>query len=384
MAPGWSLSDLTFSRYSTAVNNLVIEINSANRITLQGQAAFAYAAVETLQFSGGPTISFYDIRFTTHGTESNNTLNGISYGASLNDIIYGYGGNDTLYGWDGNDTLYGGDGNDTLHGGNGNDLYVFDGGLDTIWESSGTDTLWITNGVTINDISIVNHSSANIKVIVDSGVDEVIISNFRSTSSGYKVEYITFDDGFTADLLTHASWTWGTGGGDTMTGTSGANTLIGLDGNDTIDGAGGNDSIHGGAGDDVLYGGDGNDLLHGGVGDDVLYGGAGTDTLYGGAGADTFVFEEASAFSNVDVIADFSIVQGDVIDLSDLLGLYDPLNDAISDFVVMTEGGGNSMVFVDRDGLGGMYGLEQVATVQGVTGLSDVDTLVAQNVLVVV
>jgi len=149
------------------------------------------------------------------------------------------------------------------------------------------------------------------------------------------------------------------------------NVLIGMDGNDTIDGAAGDDDAHGGAGADSLSGGDGADLLHGGVGDDTLYGEDGLDTLIGGAGADSFVFETASAFNNVDVVKDFSTADSDAIDLSDVLSAYDPMTDAIADFVQITDDGTDSTLAVDRDGTGVTYTLETIATLTGVTGLTD-------------
>ncbi|MNF58527.1 Leukotoxin [compost metagenome] len=71
---------------------------------------------------------------------------------------------------------------------------------------------------------------------------------------------------------------------------------------------GGNDTLIGGKGDDILYGQGGNDLLIGGEGDDILY---------GGTGADVFVWENGDVGN--DVIKDFTIGEGDRIDLSDLL-----------------------------------------------------------------
>ncbi|MBI2233604.1 MAG: type I secretion C-terminal target domain-containing protein [Micavibrio aeruginosavorus] len=127
----------------------------------------------------------------------------------------------------------------------------------------------------------------------------------------------------------------------------------------------------------------GNDTLHGGDGVDSLYGGDGLDTLYGDAGADLFVFEAASAYNNVDVIQDFSTGQGDAINLSDLLELYNPVSDAITDFVQITTSGSNSSVFVDRDGLASTYGFSQIATISGVTGLTDEAALVTSGNLIV-
>ena len=67
-----------------------------------------------------------------------------------------------------------------------------------------------------------------------------------------------------------------------------------------------------------------------------------------------------SAFSQIDKVMDFNAAQGDVIDISDLLSGYDPLSDAISDFVQFTDSGSNSILSVDTDG--GADNFVQVAT----------------------
>jgi hypothetical protein len=79
-----------------------------------------------------------------------------------------------------------------------------------------------------------------------------------------------------------------------------------------------------GAGGDLL-GGDGDDQLHGGDGDDQLHGGNGVDLLSGGGGADTYYFAALDSDgdgvpdTNADQIVDYSFMEGDRIDLSELL-----------------------------------------------------------------
>ncbi len=74
--------------------------------------------------------------------------------------------------------------------------------------------------------------------------------------------------------------------------------------------------------------------------------------LYGQSGADTFVFEAISAFSNSDNIQDFNLAEGDKLDISDLITGYDPITDAISDFVQITDDGTHSYLAVDIKALG--------------------------------
>lgn len=67
-----------------------------------------------------------------------------------------------------------------------------------------------------------------------------------------------------------------------------------------------------------IDGGGGNDTIRGSSGDDTLAGGSGSDVLTGGAGADTFLYLSArdSGFGSGDTITDFSVEDGDRIDLS--------------------------------------------------------------------
>lgn len=207
---------------------------------------------------------------------------------------------------------------------------------------------------------------------------------------------------------------------DTITGNTAANTLTGNDGDDTLNGGDSNDSLLGLVGSDALNGGNGTDLaiytyagaavtvnlaagtaigegsdtlsgienvngsafadsltgdtaantLRGDGDNDTINGGGGLDTLYGEAGADIFLFD-TNAFSSIDVVKDFSTGSSDKFDIADLLIGYDSLTDAINDFVTSTNSGGNSQIFVDRDGSGaGSYSSVQIALLEGATSLN--------------
>jgi len=397
---GWTLSDLSFNRYTTAINDLKILFGdgSVNTLILSDQLSNSARDFDTLRLHDGTSdIDISTLQVTTYGDSSANTINGITVGASADDIIYGGGGNDTIdgkggndvvYGEAGNDSIYGDTGNDTLNGGAGDDTLKGDGGddtliytagLDTVWDSGGTDTLKITGAWTVNDLSFSSVGTYDTKITLTASVDEITVKNLRHPTSSNYVDTVLFDDGFYADLPSYASWIVGTTGNDTVAGNSSANTLVGKAGTDTITAGSGNDAAHGGAGNDTVKGEGGNDLLHGGTGDDLMFGGDGLDTMYGGDGADSFIFEAASAFNNVDVVKDFSTAQNDALDLTDILTLFDPLTDAITDFVEITTSGADSILKVDRDGTAGTYSLVQIATIQGVTGLTDEAALVASG-----
>lgn len=124
------------------------------------------------------------------------------------------------------------------------------------------------------------------------------------------------------------------------------------------------------------------DMIFGLAGNDVLSGLGGADTLYGMDGADTFIFEPSTAFGAIDNIVDFRTSQNDKIDISDLLQGYDPLTDAITDFVQITTIGSDSILKIDADG--GANNFLQVAIIQGVTGLTDETALVTSGHLIAV
>ena len=109
--------------------------------------------------------------------------------------------------------------------------------------------------------------------------------------------------------------------------------------------------------------------IYGDALDNVIQGTSGEDYLYGSEGADTFLFEAVNAFDAVDTVGDFDLTEGDAIDVSDLLSGYDPVNDAISDFIQITDNGTDSILSVDADG--GADNFVQIATILNVTGLSD-------------
>ncbi|WP_457811907.1 calcium-binding protein [Sinorhizobium meliloti] len=386
---GWLPGDITIYRakLSSQVTALVLEDQNGNSITVsehftaQGGTNNSAKKVEQIIFADSTTWTLASMEIETRGTSGVDSLNGTTDGdASTDDTIFGYGGADGLSGNAGNDYLDGGLGDDSFDGGTGNDTYVAGLGMDYINEGgggSGTDILHITGGVTINDVVVSDYNYSDTRVSINSGVNEVrIVQQHWAPTPQYQLEVIRFDDGFQTSLTTYSTWSHGTSGGDTLNGTSGDNTLIAYAGNDTVNAGGGNDDVHGGVGNDTLYGDGGTDLLHGGVGNDVLYGGDGLDTLYGGTGADTFKFQTASAFNNIDVVKDFSVADGDIIDLTDILSTpYDPLTDDIADFISFSESSGSTFVSVDRDGTAGTYSMAQIIKLEGLTGLSAPDVL---------
>lgn len=326
------------------------------------------------------------------GTDTISTFENI-LGSAYNDTLTGNTGDNRIDGGAGDDTINGGAGNGTLIGGDGIDTLTYAGSSAAVTVSlalttaqatggSGTDTVsGFENlfGSTYND-RLTGDGNNNIITggagndILDGG-DGVDTTSYAVATAAVVVNLLTgtATGGGGADTLSNFENILGSNYNDTLTGNTSANR---------IEGGSGNDTIRAGDGNDTLYGGIGNDTLYGDVGNDTLFGDDGLDNLWGGAGADTFMFLKDTAFKNIDVINDFSKTQLDKINIASLLQGYDPLTKSITDFVQITTSGSDSILKVDADG--GENGFVQIATIKGVTGLTDEAALVASGNLVVV
>jgi Ca2+-binding RTX toxin-like protein len=360
---------------------------------------------------------------TLYGGAGNDRLDG----AWDNDTLYGQDGNDVLEAGSGNDTLYGGDGNDTMIGENGNDIFYGGAGADTITTGNNSDIIVLDDttfsGVdTIQDFSSSNdkiiianlfpyydpwiHNITHYVQIVDSGSNSILSVDIDGGGNSFvQVATIIGVTGLTNELALQNSDTVrtyntisGTTGADTLTGGAnfdyifadyGNDTLYGGAGNDRLDGAWDNDTLYGqdgndvleaGSGNDTLYGGDGNDTMIGENGNDIFYGGAGADTITTGNNSDIIVFD-STAFSGIDTVQDFNS-SSDKIDIADVLVGYDALTEAITDFVQITTSGSNSILSVDADG--GANNFVQIATLVGITGLTDEEALETAGKLITV
>ena len=128
------------------------------------------------------------------------------------------------------------------------------------------------------------------------------------------------------------------------------NDIAGGSGDDIlIGGSGGTNTLEGGEGDDLLVGGDDDDLLFGGDGNDTLVGGAGTNQLTGGDDADVFLFSPDALDGLADQVLDYSLVEGDQVDLT---GLFDVGGGDVADFVQYDDTTGDLSVDADGNGAG--------------------------------
>jgi trimeric autotransporter adhesin len=383
------------------------------------------------------SIALVSAAISLYGDSGNNTITMPTYNVASGSAIYGLDGNDTLNGGSGIDKLYGGDGSDTLYGGNGVDHLYGGAGQDFMYGQAGGDNLYIDaayendvieggaggdfyrfteasyiNGYIIEDNAAANEVSDNVVIynlgsivpptlhlLSGNSLDLIVeigsfgsftIKNQFASDSKDRIEGLmlytgTSGGGNNYDIYTQALILHGSDGNDILTmpaygiTNNNPNTLKGLAGNDTVTGSSYADYLYGGDDNDTLFGGDGNDYLYGDAGNDILRFSNGVDTVSGGAGADTFMFDATN--TNSDTISDFNLSQSDKIDISDILQGYDPLTHAITDFVQITTNGANSILKVDTNGGGNSF--VQIATISGVTGLTDEAALVTSGHLVV-
>jgi Ca2+-binding RTX toxin-like protein len=309
--------------------------------------------VENLKFADGTVWSYATVKakLSTTNPLSSVTVNG----TAANESLMGGLGSDAVYGNAGNDILDGGAGNDTLDGGAGNDIYLFGkgSGKDTISAYDGTvgklDVIQLGTGVLTTDV-VLKRESETLVLSINGTTGTLRVNSYfyNDGTYGYQVEQIKFADGTIWDINgVKSKVLTATSENDTLTGYATADSISGLAGDDIVYTRAGNDTLDGGAGEDQLYGEDGDDLIRGGTqndrldggngndnlqgqeGDDVLYGqagndildgGAGNDILTGGAGLDVFRFSFPSdsglSQSSADSITDFTVGQGDLIDLS--------------------------------------------------------------------
>lgn len=314
-------------------------------------------------------------------------------------VRQGTAGNDN---WDNtgttHDIYYLGLGDDFAKSWGGDDIAYYTGGRDTLFSKTpaSVDVIHIGGSYTVNDATIgvsdftyATHNSGSgyfdhIMISFDTANRIVLQAAARADNTEYRWDEVYFADGFSLSLDTIENWVTAANGNannNTVFGNASANTLAGGAGNDEIIGYGGDDILSGDDGHDLVYGGTGNDTLTGGLGDDKLWGsigddslagGSGSDFLFGGLGADTFRLDSATG---IDHIKDFSVADGDILDISDLISSYDPVTDAIADFIRITESGGHSIVAIDATGSGNSY--QARAILENATGLTDEEALLS-------
>jgi Ca2+-binding RTX toxin-like protein len=262
--------------------------------------------------------------FNTYlGTLGNDALTGTYW----DDHVFGGAGNDALDGDGGTDTLVGGAGVDALTGGatyGGGVKFVFTSLTDSYADTQGSHSDLIT-GFSQYDVldltalgleRIGNGHNGDLAVSYDAATDITYLRSLDKDASGKFFEVRL--------------------AGDYLGKLSTANFVL------RHDGTAGNDALDYSSStkDYVLDGGDGDDTLHGGKASNVLDGGDGADHMIGNTNTDTFLYRQlgdsfvndASGASSVDLISEFNLFRGDVLDVSALgfTGLGDGYNGTLS------------------------------------------------------
>ncbi|MEZ0259711.1 MAG: beta strand repeat-containing protein [Alphaproteobacteria bacterium] len=279
----------------------------------------------------------------------------------------GNGLDNSITGSTGNNTLNGGGGADQLIGGAGNDSYVIDV-ADTITEdvAKGTDSVFadFSYVLGVNLENLILTGAGNIDGTGNAAVNSLVgnaganlldgLAGADKMNGGLGDDIYIVDN--TGDIVTETL----NGGMDTVN-SSVTLTLktnvenLNLTGANAVNGTGNalaND----------IAGNAANNTLNGSGGDDTIVGGGGNDKLTGGTGADTFKFTADSA-NGTTTISDFSLTQFDVLDFHDFISGYDPVEDAVTDFIEIVVLGRTGFISVDRDGDGGIFAMTPVATI---------------------
>nr|WP_215904398.1 cadherin-like domain-containing protein [Acinetobacter bereziniae] len=180
----------------------------------------------------------------------------------------------------------------------------------------------------------------------------------------------------------------GNAGNDTLFGGAGNDTLIGGAGNDNLDGGIGIDILSGGLGDDKLYGGDGDDTLRGGLGNDLLEGGGGNDILSTGLGTDTLIYNVLSSNDSTggngkDTWIDYDSQDKIQFGSGFFAGLFADHSNLEKYISVVSDGNGNSVIRVDRDGAGvNTYGPSNLLVIKGQPMLTLDDLLKNEQIII--
>ncbi len=290
--------------------------NTSSLLTVAAQAAITATSLVVTDLAGNRTTSPITVLLGTTGADA-------LTGSANADVIFGFGGNDILTGAAGIDVLIGGDGSDTYNIETNGDLVIetnaiaATGGIDTIRSSLATTTLTdnvenliLTGGGAINGTGnilnnrITGNSAANI-LSGAAGIDTLIGGDGSDT---YNIET-------SGDLVIETNAIAATGGIDTVRSSLAAYTLTDNVENLILTGGGAINGT-GNALNNRLTGNSAANILSGAAGNDTLIGGAGNDTLTGGLNADTFRFDSPlNAATSRDLITDFSLAQGDRIEL---------------------------------------------------------------------
>jgi Ca2+-binding RTX toxin-like protein len=116
---GVTVIDVAFNRVAGRPNDLIIEVNGRERLslTIENQFGAASARIEIFEFEDGTQLSYEDVQRLVLRDASTSSA----------DVILGFALDDRIDGRGGNDAISGGGGNDFIVGGAGRDIAVYSG-----------------------------------------------------------------------------------------------------------------------------------------------------------------------------------------------------------------------------------------------------------------
>jgi hypothetical protein len=351
--------------YDDYSGNLMITTSNGDLATIQGGSYDPWGGtgihignVSQVVFDDSTVWDLTGVVTLTSGT-GHGTLYGLSTGTNF--VAGGIGGS-TFEGYSVHDTFDFGSGSSPASG---------SGYLIQENATGGTTTAILLHDVVSTDITMSDDTGGDLMISTTNG-DLVTIAGSYSSSTGVdvgNVNHITLDDSSTIGLQ----------GGLSLTAANDGQALYGTGHGDNMAALGTYDSLYGIAGNNTMTGDSGATNFIGGSGNDLMIGGSGTNTMTMGTGADEIKVESATS---TNTVSGFSIANGDSIHLEDVLTGYDPVHDALANFVQEATSGGNTTFSVDPTG-SGTFTAGPLITLGGVTGLDDVATLVANGHLIV-
>jgi len=289
-----------------------------------------------------------------------------------NDTVLAGAGADEIYGAKGDDTIDGGEGNDIIFGDEGSNPGLSGNGADKLSGGLGSDTFVVEHVIWAKKDTIDGEGKGVDAAAAISDIDTVVFAECQtqaSTATGiFKID-AKLVKGIEAFVIDDDPFTSGENG--TMP--------LGLDVSTYASAI----TLKGNAGDNVLKAG---------TKDDIITGNAGDDTITGGTGADKFVFNDKTS---VDTITDFvsgsdKLVFSDATfnlganDTQGASGSYTAFTAGILESTGSTFATANARfgfdtstgnLYYDADGSAGVSAAVQIATLTGVTALTEADLL---------
>jgi hypothetical protein len=364
--------------WDTSGGQLIIQYSSTDQIHVSGGS---YSSTAGVTLAGLNEITFDSSYATTWDTTGGLHLTAASdyqtlYGTSGGgDTLTAGGTGDTLMAFAGAETLVAGPGAQ-LYNGTGNDIDVINSGSSpaassaTIYAnaSGGSDNVIALHDVVAGDITMWDTTGGNLIIATPTDQFTVTGGSYNSTT-GFamgNIDHIALDDSSTINLQ----------GGLNLTSVNDSQSIYGTGHGDNLTAAGNYDNLYGIAGNNTMTGDSSTAYFFGGSGNDLMIGGSGTNNMTMGTGNDEIKIEGSSSTTNV---TGFDVAH-DTIHLEDVMSGFDALTDALSNWVQKTESGGSTVIAVDPTGAGSFSAGPQV-TLNSVTGLDDIATLVAHGVV---